>query len=100
MLVSVWHMLTAHQPYEELGADYFSRINPGLTRRRALAQLANLGFEVTLTPHCLTAPNNTRRPRRNVKLPPGALCLARTRVATTPTAPPAGPFTRQSPAPR
>lgn len=50
MLVSVWHMLTAHQPYEELGPDYFSRVNPGLTRRRALAQLANLGFEVTLTP--------------------------------------------------
>ncbi len=50
MLVSVWHMLTAHQPYEELGPDYFSRVNPGLTRRRALAQLANLRFEVTLTP--------------------------------------------------
>ena len=50
MLVSVWHMLTAHQPYEELGPDYFSRVNPGLTRRRALAQLATLGLEVTLTP--------------------------------------------------
>jgi len=43
-------VLTAHQPYVELGADYFSRVNPELTRRRALAQLADLAFEVTLPP--------------------------------------------------
>jgi hypothetical protein len=50
MLVAMWHMLSQRQPYGELGADYSARVNPGLTRRRAVAQLSNLGFEVTLTP--------------------------------------------------
>ena len=49
MIVSIWHMLITGEIYNELGADYFSRNNPGLARRRAVAQLRRLGYKVELT---------------------------------------------------
>ncbi len=49
MIVSIWHMLITGEIYNELGADYFSRNNPGLARRRAVAQLHRLGYKVELT---------------------------------------------------
>jgi len=42
-------MLITGEIYNELGADYFSRNNPGLARRRAVAQLHRLGYKVELT---------------------------------------------------
>lgn len=49
MIVSIWNMLTTGEIYHDLGADYSSRQNPGLTRRRAVAQLTRLGYTVELT---------------------------------------------------
>jgi transposase len=49
MIVSIWNMLTTGEIYNELGADYSSRQNPGLARRRAVAQLTRLGYTVELT---------------------------------------------------
>lgn len=49
MIVSIWNMLTTGEIYNELGADYSSRHNPGLARRRAIAQLNRLGYKVELT---------------------------------------------------
>jgi hypothetical protein len=38
-------------PYHDLGSDYFiNRDNPDHRRRRAIAQLERLGYQVTLEP--------------------------------------------------
>jgi hypothetical protein len=50
MLVAVWHMPTADVPYQDLGRDYFDRLDPERTKRRAIAQLHRLGYQVDLTP--------------------------------------------------
>lgn len=52
MLVSVWHMLTHQQPYQELGGDYFderkkeSKVNYHLRRLEQLTGgVVNIGFQ-------------------------------------------------------
>lgn len=51
LLVIIWNMLHDGVAYTELGGDYYTtRINPERVKNRALRQLANLGFNVTLTP--------------------------------------------------
>jgi transposase len=50
ILISVWHMLTTEQPYHDLGGDHFTRLNPERVARRAISQLNQLGFTVTLSP--------------------------------------------------
>lgn len=50
LLVIVWNMLHDGVAYTELGPDYTARINPERTKNRALRQLKNLGFDVTLAP--------------------------------------------------
>lgn len=49
MLVAIWHMLTHDVPYQDLGANYFDRLDPDRAKRRALAQLHRLGYQVELT---------------------------------------------------
>lgn len=49
ILVAVWHMLTANLPYQDLGGDYFDKLDPDRVKRRALAQLHRLGYQVELT---------------------------------------------------
>jgi transposase len=49
MLVAIWHMLTDDVPYQDLGADYFDRLDPDRAKRRAVAQLHRLGYQVELT---------------------------------------------------
>jgi len=34
--------------YEDPGSDYFTRLNPGRARTRAIRQLESLGYTVTL----------------------------------------------------
>ncbi|TQC45193.1 IS110 family transposase [Rhodococcus sp. WS4] len=85
MLIAIWRMLSQRQPYDKLGSDYFSRINPRLTRRR-VAQLSSLGFEVILTPHLHPTPWQhrppvPRSPRRRIE---AGLCRIATRARTTP----------------
>jgi len=51
MLVIIWHVLATGQPYDELGADYFTtRLDPERETRRLIARLQALGHTVSLTP--------------------------------------------------
>jgi transposase len=51
MLVAAFHMLERDQPYQDLGADFFTRpVDPQVQTRRLVAQLERLGHSVTLAP--------------------------------------------------
>jgi transposase len=50
LLVLIWNMLTNGTAFEELGPDYYDRLNPERARNRAIRQLNTLGYEVQLTP--------------------------------------------------
>jgi transposase len=51
LLVIIWHVLATGQPYDELGADYFTRRqDPARETRRLIARLEALGHQVTLQP--------------------------------------------------
>jgi hypothetical protein len=49
-LVIAYYILRDGTCYNELGADYFDRLNPEGLRRRLTKQLEGLGFKVTLEP--------------------------------------------------
>ncbi|PKV92592.1 transposase [Amycolatopsis echigonensis] len=52
ILVIAYHLLDRHQPYRDLGGDYFtSRLPDHAHVRRLVAQLERLGQHVTLTPN-------------------------------------------------
>lgn len=44
------HMLRDHQPYTDLGADYFDRLDAARLERHHVRRLEQLGDTVTLTP--------------------------------------------------
>ena len=49
ILVISWHLLTEDADYDDLGGDYFQRrTNPDRQRDRAIQQLHELGYRVTL----------------------------------------------------
>jgi hypothetical protein len=48
LLVIIYHIIARCQPYHELGADYFQRLDPITRANRLVHQLAHLGFEVQL----------------------------------------------------
>jgi transposase len=49
LIVIIWHILATGQPYQELGADYFTRRqDPERETRRLIARLQALGHHVTL----------------------------------------------------
>lgn len=50
LLCLVWEMARTGEVYHDLGGDYYLTRDPTKTKRRAMAQLQALGFEVTLTP--------------------------------------------------
>jgi transposase len=50
ILIAIWHMVTNKMSYNDLGADYFTRMNPDKSKNRAINQLKQLGFDVSLTP--------------------------------------------------
>ena len=51
LIVIIWHVLTTGKPYDELGADYFTRrLDPERETRRLVARLEALGHTVTLEP--------------------------------------------------
>ncbi len=50
ILIAIWNMLTNGVFYEDLGSDYYSRLNPERTKQRALNQLRQMGYAVTLNP--------------------------------------------------
>ena len=51
LIVIIWHVLAAGQPYDELGASYFThRLDPERETRRLIAKLEALGHQVSLQP--------------------------------------------------
>src|SRR3954468_6505370 len=52
MLVIAWHVLAEHNPYSELGVDYFTRrADPEAHARRLAREIQRLGFDVIIQPH-------------------------------------------------
>jgi len=49
MLTAIWHMLTNGVAYQDLGGDFYAR-RPDKTKQRAVNQLRQLGYTVTLEP--------------------------------------------------
>jgi transposase len=50
LLVIIYHILSDKQPYRDLGADYFDKVDKERLARQALRRLEALGYAVTLTP--------------------------------------------------
>jgi transposase len=50
ILVAIWHMAHTGALYDDLGADHYTRSQPLRTKRRAIRQLQELGYTVTLQP--------------------------------------------------
>jgi transposase len=55
LLVILYHMLKHGREYQELGADYFDRLEPRRLQRYLVRRLERLGYEVQLTPTALPA---------------------------------------------
>lgn len=51
ILIAAWHVLSRHEPFENLGPDYWdARRNPAAETRRLLRRLEALGHRVTIEP--------------------------------------------------
>lgn len=48
MLTAIWHMGATGTLYEDPGADFFARLHPDRTKKRAIGQLESMGYHVTL----------------------------------------------------
>ena len=55
LLIMAHYIAKRQCPYQELGGDYFERMNVDAMQHRLVKKLKNLGYEVTLTP-IATAP--------------------------------------------
>lgn len=49
ILIATWHILSTNTPYQDLGGDFFDKLDPDRAKRRAIAQLHRLGYQVELT---------------------------------------------------
>ena len=50
MLTAAWHMLQDGAHYRDLGADYYTRREPTKAKARAIDELEDLGYQVTIEP--------------------------------------------------
>lgn len=50
MLITIWRMGHTGAVYDDPGAEFFTRLHPDRAKRRAIKQLENIGYEVTLNP--------------------------------------------------
>jgi transposase len=50
ILVIAYCVLKDRTPYQDLGGDYFDKLNPGRTTRRLVQRLERLGLKVTVEP--------------------------------------------------
>jgi hypothetical protein len=48
MLMMAYSMIQRQEPYREVGADFFDRLQPEDTARRLIQRLESLGYQVTL----------------------------------------------------
>lgn len=60
MLTAIWHMGTTGALYDDPGGDFYIRLLPDRTKRRAIEQLRQMGYTVTPT----TPPGNNQGPCR------------------------------------
>jgi len=58
MLIIAYHILKRGCPYQELGADYFDRLDAKGLQKRLVKKLTSLGFQVTLTPTAQPSPQS------------------------------------------
>jgi transposase len=50
ILVIIYHVLSKKKPYEDLGADYFDKLDTERFQKHHIHRLEQLGFTVSLTP--------------------------------------------------
>jgi transposase len=50
LLVIIYHVLRDHKEYQDLGPDYFNRLEPERLRRYLVKRLQGLGYDVRLSP--------------------------------------------------
>jgi transposase len=50
LLAVIYHMLRDHVEYQDLGPDYFDRLEPERLQRYLVKRLQRLGYDVTLSP--------------------------------------------------
>ncbi len=50
ILVIVYHLLTRKQPYQDLGAAYFDKLDQHRIQQRLVRRLEHLGYQVSLQP--------------------------------------------------
>ena len=50
ILIAIWNMATNGVFYDDPGADFYIRRNPDRAKQRALNQLRQMGYDVTLNP--------------------------------------------------
>lgn len=50
ILIIAYGILKTKLPYQDLGDDYYDRLNPDKTIRRVQTRMAKLGYQVTFTP--------------------------------------------------
>jgi transposase len=50
ILVIAYYLIKRHEPYRELGGDYFDKRRPESTTNRLVKRLEQMGFQVTLQP--------------------------------------------------
>ena len=50
LLVIIYHVLADKQPYRDLGADSFDKMDKERQTRQALRRLEALGYDVSLSP--------------------------------------------------
>ncbi len=50
ILVIVYHILTRHEPYHDLGVTYFDERDRQAVERRLVKRLQALGYDVALRP--------------------------------------------------
>jgi len=50
ILVSIYHILKDGCTYNELGADYYDRLNPDYLKKQMVRRLTSMGYTVTLEP--------------------------------------------------
>ncbi len=49
-LVAIWNMCSTGSYYNDLGEDFFTRLDPDRARNRGLVQLRRMGYAVTPEP--------------------------------------------------
>ena len=48
ILVIAYHLIQRHEPYQDLGGDYFDKQKPEATAKRLVKHLERLGYQVSL----------------------------------------------------